>query len=171
MTKNNLSDVLEREKSMIDIAYEILSEQVDSPKEYHSLLQEVSEIRGMTEEQIKERVGHLYTDMTLDGRFVNLGANQWGLRSWYPVDQTQEELSQTNKPLKKKGDDDEDDFLDEEDEFDEFEDLEDELDELANEEDDDLYDDEDKDLDEDVDDEDFDEDLDEPIDEDEEELL
>ncbi|WP_096437669.1 DNA-directed RNA polymerase subunit delta [Alteribacter populi] len=137
-----------KELSMLEIAYEILKGK-KSPAEYHDMLKEVSEAKKLSDEELKERIANLYTEMSLDGRFVNLGDNKWGLRAWYPFDQTEEELSQTNKPRKKKARAaKEEEGFDEEDieeDFDEFEDLEDELDELANEEDED-FDDEDDDF-------------------------
>lgn len=126
------------ELSMIEVAHELLFEQ-KKPEEYHSLLKRVGDVKSLGDEQLTNRISHLYTEMSVDGRFVNLGDNRWGLRSWYPFDQTEEELSQAATKARKKRakekeeeDDLEDDGFDE---IDEFEDLEDELDELANEED------------------------------------
>ncbi|MCD8510065.1 MAG: DNA-directed RNA polymerase subunit delta [Bacillus sp. (in: Bacteria)] len=156
-----------KEMAMLEIAYEIL-EEAKSPGDYHSLLKDVAEMKGLSEQQVKDRIAHLYTEMSMDGRFVNIGENRWGLRSWYEFDKTEEELSQANKTRKKKRseeeEEDQDYFDDEEEDFDEFEDLEDELDEIANEEDEDFEDD-----DEDLEDEGFDDELEEESDD--EELL
>ncbi|WP_280770489.1 DNA-directed RNA polymerase subunit delta [Salipaludibacillus daqingensis] len=125
------------EVSMLEVAYAILEEQ-KKPEEYHSLLKRVGGFKGLADEQLTSRISHLYTEMSVDGRFVNLGDNSWGLRSWYPFDQTEEELSQAaSKARKKRAKDkeDEDKFDEDPEDFDEFEDLEDELDDLANEED------------------------------------
>nr|WP_246593628.1 DNA-directed RNA polymerase subunit delta [Evansella tamaricis] len=148
--------------AMLEVAYELLKESRAS-NDYYALLKEVAATKGLTEEQMTKRIAHLYTEMSVDGRFVNVGDNQWGLRAWFPFDQTEEELSQANKTRKKKRrEEDEDDYLeDDEEDFDEFEDLEDELDELANEEDEDY----------DSDDDDDDADIDEEFDEEEEEEL
>ncbi|WP_096185902.1 DNA-directed RNA polymerase subunit delta [Evansella halocellulosilytica] len=145
-----------KEIAMIEIAYDLLKEH-KTPYNYHTLLKQVADVKGLSEEHVKERIAHLYTEMSMDGRFVNVGDNNWALRAWYPFDQTEEELSQTNRARKKKRDEEEEAFDDEED-FDEFEDLEDELDELANEED--------SDFDDEVEGDDFDEDLDSKDDED-----
>ncbi|QKS72789.1 DNA-directed RNA polymerase subunit delta [Paenalkalicoccus suaedae] len=155
-TKEQLAEI-----SMLDIAYELLVEQ-NSPADYQALLSRIAELRDMTETQIQERISHLYTQMSIDGRFVNLGENRWGLRSWYPFDQTEEELSQT-MPKKKKARAEEDEEVVDEfevEDIDEFEDLEDELDDLANEEDTD-FDELDEDEEEEYDEEDEDEDDDE----------
>ncbi|UTR16286.1 DNA-directed RNA polymerase subunit delta [Salipaludibacillus sp. LMS25] len=128
------------EISMLEIAYELLSEE-KKPIDYHALLKQVGDVKDMTEEQLNKRISHLYTEMSIDGRFVNIGDSRWGLRSWYPFDQTEEELSQTaTKERKRKAKEDEEDYLDDTEDFDHFEDLEDELDELANEEDTDFDD-------------------------------
>ncbi|PYZ96113.1 DNA-directed RNA polymerase subunit delta [Alteribacter lacisalsi] len=166
MSLKQYDEIELKELSMLEIAFEVLREK-GSSEEYHVLLKHISQMKKISDEELKDRIANLYTEMSLDGRFVNLGDNKWGLRSWYPFDQSEEELSQTNKPKKKKmkasADDDDDLFGDEDDDFDEFEDLEDELDELANEED------EDEDFDEDLeDDEDFGDDEEESAEEDEE---
>ncbi len=125
------------ETSMIEVAHAILDEQ-KKPAEYHALLKRVGEVKGLADDQLTRRISHLYTEMSIDGRFVNLGDNSWGLRSWYPFDQTEEELSQAaSKARKKKAKEkeDEDAFDEDPEDYDEFEDLEDELDDLANEED------------------------------------
>lgn len=124
-----------KEIAMIDVAFELLTEQ-NSPEDYSSLLSQVAEIQGLSQKRKEERIAHLYTQMSLDGRFVNLGDNRWALRSWYPFEQTEEELSQM-MPNRRKAEKEEG-FDDELEEVDEFEDIEDELDELANEEDTDL---------------------------------
>jgi DNA-directed RNA polymerase subunit delta len=125
------------ETSMLEVSYAILDEQ-KKPAEYHALLQRVGQVKGLADDQLTRRISHFYTEMSIDGRFVNLGDNSWGLRSWYPFDQTEEELSQAaSKARKKKAKDkeDEDAFDEDPEDYDEFEDLEDELDDLANEED------------------------------------
>lgn len=125
------------ETSMLEVAYAILDEQ-KKPAEYHALLKRVGEVKGLADDKLTSRISHLYTEMSIDGRFVNLGDNSWGLRSWYPFDQTEEELSQAaSKARKKKAKDkeEEDKFDEDPEDYDEFEDLEDELDDLANEED------------------------------------
>jgi len=129
------------ETSMIEVAYAILDEQ-KKPAEYHALLKRVGEVKGLADDELTKRISHLYTEMSIDGRFVNLGDNSWGLRLWYPFDQTEEELSQAaSKARKKKAKEKEDEDFDEDPEdYDEFEDLEDELDDLANEEDTDFED-------------------------------
>ncbi|MFC0561118.1 DNA-directed RNA polymerase subunit delta [Halalkalibacter alkalisediminis] len=141
------------EMSMVEIAYEIMKES-KQPFDYYDLVKQVAAMKQMSEEQLNERIAYLYTDMNIDGRFHSLGDNRWGLKSWYPLEQSEEEITTPVKPKKKaKAELDDVDTLDDdfEDYEDEYEDLEDELDELSNDEDD---------LDEDEDDFDDKEDLD-----------
>nr|WP_026104916.1 DNA-directed RNA polymerase subunit delta [Halalkalibacterium ligniniphilum] len=127
-----------QELSMIEIAYALMKEE-RQPFDYLELIKRVAELKGMTEEQMNARMGYLYTDLNIDGRFVTLGENRWGLKSWYPLEHVEEEY--TPAPKKKaKAVDEEDDFIEddfEEYEEDDYEDLEDELDEISNEEDED----------------------------------
>ncbi|WP_319830096.1 DNA-directed RNA polymerase subunit delta [Bacillus solitudinis] len=134
-----------QELSMVEVAFSIMVEE-RKPFDYHELVKRVAEIRGMTKEQLNNRIAFLYTDLNIDGRFLTLGDNQWGLKSWYPLEQAEEEITAPVKPRKKvKADiDDLDDDFDDVD--DEFEDLEDELDVISSAEDadDDDFDDDDE---------------------------
>lgn len=164
-----------KEASMVEIAFELMKEK-KQPFTYGDLVKQVAEIKAMPQEEVMERISYLYTDLNIDGRFISLGENRWGLRSWYPFEQADEEVTQTVRRKKaKKEIEDEDDFIEDEDDLvDEYEDLEDELDELANDEDSEEDDDEDEDIEEDLDefdDTDDKEDLDEDLDSDDEDLL
>lgn len=163
-----------KEMALIDVAHEIMNGG-KTPYAFNELMNEVAKLVELSEEEVNEKIAQFYTDVNIDGRFISLGDNRWGLRLWYPVDKSEEDVVTVTKPKKKKAkkvvDDDFDDFdsLDEdEDDFDDFDaDLEDEelLDEDEDEdEDDDLLDD---DLSE---NEDFDEEIDEDFEEDEDEL-
>lgn len=134
---------------MIEIAYDILKAE-KSTLSYNDLLNRVVELKGMTEQERERRISYLYTNLNVDGRFVCLGDNMWGLRTWYLIEKLEEDII-TAKPARKKGkatlDDEEDVFEEDFEEYeeDEFEDLEDELDELSDEEDQDEFEDEDLD--------------------------
>lgn len=183
-----------QEESMIDIAYAVLTERREALT-LEQLMNEIRELTGMSESEMKDRLLQFYTDMNIDGRFLAINNNQWGLREWYPVDQIEEETAPVVKVRKKKKkkayDDDEDEDEEEEDEvdedelfdeeFDELDDDEDELDEEEEEEEiieieEDLIDDEDgleivPDEELDIDDEDEEDVEDEDEEEDEEDLL
>jgi DNA-directed RNA polymerase subunit delta len=156
-----------QEMSMVEVAFEIMKDE-RTPYDYYDLVNKVAEVKEMSKEEVEQRISNLYTDMNIDGRFHSLGDNRWGLKSWYPLEQAEEEITTPVKPRKKaKAALDDVDTLDDgfEDYEDEYEDLEDELDEISNgddldEDDDDTdFDDTDEDLD--LDDTDDDEDLEE----------
>ncbi|SFL87795.1 DNA-directed RNA polymerase subunit delta [Salibacterium qingdaonense] len=120
------------EMSAIELAH-ILLEDEKKPYEYGSLMNRIAELKDLSSEETKNRQTKLFTSMNLDGRFVHLGENHWGLRGWYPLDQSDEDLSTTVKMEDtKKNQEPADEF--EEDFDDNFEDIEDELDELSQEE-------------------------------------
>ena len=65
-------------------------------------MDEVASLMGLSEQVVKQRIAQFYTDVNIDGRFLSLGENQWGLRVWYPVDQVVEEIVNPVKAKKKK---------------------------------------------------------------------
>ncbi|WP_308160353.1 MULTISPECIES: DNA-directed RNA polymerase subunit delta [unclassified Bacillus (in: firmicutes)] len=152
-----------KEFSLMEMAFEFLKNSKE-PIAFSDLLKEIKKASGITEQEIQSRLAQFYTDINVDGRFLSLGSNRWGLRVWYPVDTAEEEVVTVVKPKKKKAKKvvDEEDF----DEIDEVEEIEDDFDDFDDE--DDLLDDED-DLDIDEVDE-FDEDDDDDVIEDELEI-
>ncbi|MEH7480569.1 DNA-directed RNA polymerase subunit delta [Neobacillus drentensis] len=152
-----------KEFSLMEMAFEFLKNSKE-PIAFNDLLKEIKKASGITEQEIQSRLAQFYTDINVDGRFLSLGSNRWGLRVWYPVDTAEEEVVTVVKPKKKKAKKvvDEEDF----DEIDEVDEIEDDFDDFDDE--DDLLDDED-DLDIDEVDE-FDEDDDDDVIEDELEI-
>ncbi len=138
-----------KEVSMLEIAYHILKDN-KKPTPFTELMEQVANVRDMDPQEQKKRVAQFYTDINIDGRFVCVGDNQWGLKVWYPVESSDEELATTIKPKKKKGkrakaayeDDLDEDFEDFEDELDE--DFEDDLEDDFDADDDDEIDEEDE---------------------------
>jgi DNA-directed RNA polymerase subunit delta len=112
-----------RELSLIEMAYEYLKNS-KQPIAFMDLVNEIAAAAGFTEEEIRARLAQFYTDVNIDGRFLSLGENRWGLRIWYPVDTAEEEVVTATKPKKKKAKKvvDEDEIED----LDDFEDLDDE---------------------------------------------
>ncbi|CAG9620103.1 DNA-directed RNA polymerase subunit delta [Sutcliffiella rhizosphaerae] len=149
-----------KEMSLIEIATGIFAEKKQSVT-FSELLTEIKELTGFTDENLKGKISQFYTDLNIDGRFICIGENQWGLRAWYPYDQIEEETTPQVKTKKKKVKK----AVDEELESDEFEDLDEEeleFDDLEDyEEDDDAEEEEDFDADDDSDDDDeeFEEDI------------
>ncbi|WP_449620170.1 DNA-directed RNA polymerase subunit delta [Robertmurraya sp. Marseille-Q9965] len=174
-----------QEMSLIEMAYEMLKNQ-KQPASFKEIMDEITATLGLSEEEVRTKIAQFYTDLNIDGRFLSLGENRWGLRVWYPVEQSEEEVITPTKPKKKKAkkvvDEDDDldlDYDDEDDiDYDDILDDEDEDEDLLDlDEDEDFDDDEDEDFDEDDDedlledeDDEFEE-LDEDLDSDDEEDL
>ena len=170
-----------KELSMVEVAYDLMTEK-KQPYVFLDLVKEISQIIGLTKSQVEDKISQFYTDLNIDGRYICVGENTWGLRSWYPYEQIEEEVVPVAKPKKKKAKkavvdelelEDFDEVDEEELEYDDIEEYEDDTDDDL--EDDDLEDDaeeideviEDEDFD--LDEEELDEDLDEDLEEDEEE--
>ncbi|AOC92804.1 DNA-directed RNA polymerase subunit delta [Bacillus amyloliquefaciens] len=156
-----------KQMALVEIAHEIFSEH-KKPVPFQELLNEIISLLGVTKEELGDRIAQFYTDLNIDGRFIALSDQTWGLRSWYPYDQLDEETQPTVKAKKKKAKKvvEEDLDLDEFEEVDEddidLDEVEDELDIESEDFDDDLDEDEDEELeiDEEIideDEEDFDE--------------
>ena len=90
-----------KEMSLIDVAYEIMNGG-KTPYAFNELMNEVAKLVGLSEEEVNEKIAQFYTDVNIDGRFLSLGDNRWGLRLWYPVDKSEEDVVTVTKPKKKK---------------------------------------------------------------------
>ncbi|GAB6431592.1 MULTISPECIES: DNA-directed RNA polymerase subunit delta [Bacillus] len=164
-----------KECSMIEVVHSVLGDKKQATT-FNELVQEIAQVLGLSQEQVNAKLAQFYTDLNIDGRFINLGENRWGLRSWYPYEQIDEEILPQPKPKKKRKveEDGFDDYIEEDEDFDdadgnEEEDVED-LDKVLEDEDGD--DDDLDDLDEDEEDDFAEEELeyDETEEEEEEEL-
>lgn len=160
---------------MIEVVHSVLGDKKQATT-FNELVQEIAQVLGLSQEQVNAKLAQFYTDLNIDGRFINLGENRWGLRSWYPYEQIDEEILPQPKPKKKRKveEDGFDDYIEEDEDFDdadgnEEEDVED-LDKVLEDEDGD--DDDLDDLDEDEEDDFAEEELeyDETEEEEEEEL-
>jgi DNA-directed RNA polymerase subunit delta len=145
MTKEQLF-----EESMIDIAYAVLAERKE-PLTLLQLMDAIRKLNGVTERVMRTKLQQFYTDMNIDGRFLAINDNRWGLREWYPVDQIEVETAPVvkvrKKKKKKKIELEDDDIIDDEEDEDEL--FDEEFDELIDEDDDDEDDDDEDDDEED----------------------
>ncbi|MBE3569219.1 MAG: DNA-directed RNA polymerase subunit delta [Bacillales bacterium] len=160
MNLEQLSKEELKEMSFIELAFTIL-ENRKQVIPFQQLLNEIQKLLELSDEEIQDKMVQFYTDLNIDGRFLALGDNQWGLRAWYPIDQIEEETAPTVKVRKKKArkavEDDLEDFDDiddtvEDEDFEDLDDFDDSVDEVEDLDDDEDFD----DLDE---KEDFDDDL------------
>ncbi|WP_178024076.1 DNA-directed RNA polymerase subunit delta [uncultured Paenibacillus sp.] len=108
-----------QEIPMVDLAFMILKA-ANTPYYYRDLMNEVAQLRGMTEEQINEAIAQLYTEINIDGRFACVGTNLWGLKRWYPIERSEDPVGNSKRPRIINDDDDDledDDFVEEEDTY------------------------------------------------------
>ena len=94
------------EKSFIDMAYTLLHDK-GSTMNLYDIIDEFKSLGNYEYDEIENRIVQFYTDLNTDGRFLNVGENQWGLRDWYSVDDIEEKIAPTIQKF---------DILDEEDE-------------------------------------------------------
>lgn len=158
MELKKLDGINKNELSMVEVAHALL-EAKNEVLDFNQLLVEIQEYMELSDEALESRMARFYTDLNIDGSFISLGDNRWGLRAWYPIDSIDEEIAtsmedeEVKKPRKKRkkvnafGSDDLIDYNDDDPEDEELIDDED-LDS------DDLDDDIDVDLEDDVDEED-----------------
>lgn len=90
------------ELSMIEVAHAILAHHGETMA-FVDLTNEVQQYLGKSDEEIRERLSQFYTDLNIDGSFISLGDNTWGLRAWYPYESIDEATVGENE------DDEEDD--------------------------------------------------------------
>ncbi|QLL77380.1 DNA-directed RNA polymerase subunit delta [Ligilactobacillus saerimneri] len=95
MGLEKFADMNKDELSMIEVAHEILQEHGDT-LEFADLTNKVQQFMGKSDEDIRERLTQFYTDLNVDGSFISLGDNMWGLRKWYPYDSIDEALVHTD---------------------------------------------------------------------------
>ncbi|MFC3927677.1 DNA-directed RNA polymerase subunit delta [Streptococcus caprae] len=129
------------ELSMIEVARAILEERGREQEMYFSdLVNEIQNYLGKSDEEIRNALPFFYADLNTDGSFIPLGENKWGLRSWYAIDEIDEEIitleeEEEGAPKRKKkrvnafmdGDDDAIDYSDDDPEDDDYESTSDEM--------------------------------------------
>ena len=98
-----LDGINKNELSMVEAAHAIL-EVKQEVMDFNQLLVEVQSYMELSDEQLEARMARFYTDLNIDGSFISLGENRWGLRSWYPIDSIDEEIvsSMDDEDLKKR---------------------------------------------------------------------
>lgn len=92
--KNNMA--------LIDVAYDIMKNgSLKEVVEFKVIFAQVAETLGLTESEKTEKLAQFYTDLNIDGRFMFTPEKRWGLKSWFLVDQIDEEIVSTTKTKKK----------------------------------------------------------------------
>ncbi len=78
---------------MIEVARAILELRGrDHEMHFSDLVNEIQNYLGTSNSDIREALPLFYTELNFDGSFISLGDNKWGLRSWYGVDEIDEEI-------------------------------------------------------------------------------
>src|SRR5699024_10697966 len=104
-----------KKMSMIELANLILGEQ-KKELNFKELFDKVAETKQLTDAQRNDLLARFYTDLNIDGRIMALGSNVWGLKRWYPADQTTEKsLTETRKRSKEEEELEDDEFINEDD--------------------------------------------------------
>ncbi|HLR54336.1 MAG TPA: DNA-directed RNA polymerase subunit delta [Pseudogracilibacillus sp.] len=97
MAVKNYTDEQIEKMSMLELADLILTDEKSEMK-FLDLFNKVAEAKELTESQKEDLLARFYTDLNVDGRFTTLGSNVWGLKKWYPVEQTIEKsLAESRK--------------------------------------------------------------------------
>ncbi|MFD1670560.1 DNA-directed RNA polymerase subunit delta [Agrilactobacillus yilanensis] len=80
------------ELSMIEVAHAILTQKGEVVP-FADLVNAIQTYLDKSDQEIRDRLSQFYTDLNIDGRFISLGENVWGLREWYPYDSVDEEVN------------------------------------------------------------------------------
>ena len=81
------------ELSMIEVARAILEARGrDHEMYFNDLVNEIQNYLEKSNSEIRDALPLFYTELNVDGSFIPLGDNKWGLRSWYGVDEIDEEI-------------------------------------------------------------------------------
>ncbi len=81
------------ELSMIEVARAILEERGrDNEMYFNDLVNEIQNYLEKSNSEIRASLPTFYSDLNVDGSFIPLGDNKWGLRSWYAIDEIDEEV-------------------------------------------------------------------------------
>lgn len=86
--------------AMVEIA-NIILEDANKAIDFREIYSKLAEFKGYTEEQKHDFFAQFYTDLNIDGRFMTLGSDKWGLKRWYPVEQIDEQVVANPKKKKK----------------------------------------------------------------------
>ncbi|GFH42397.1 putative DNA-directed RNA polymerase subunit delta [Lactococcus hodotermopsidis] len=79
------------ELSMIEVAHAML-EQKGKEMAFNELVNEIQDYLEKSDTEIRDRLSRFYTELNTDGSFIPLGNNVWALRSWYAIDEIDEEV-------------------------------------------------------------------------------
>ena len=79
------------ELSMIEVAHALL-EQNGKEMQFSEIIRAIQDYLEKSDDEIKASISRFYTEINTDGSFIPLGNNVWALRSWYAIDEIDEEV-------------------------------------------------------------------------------
>ena len=100
MEINVFEGLNKKELSMIEVAHAILEQHADV-MDFSDLVNQIQNYLSKSDSEIRDQLAQFYTDLNIDGSFISLGDNRWGLRSWYPIDSIDEEVAPRRRKRKK----------------------------------------------------------------------
>ena len=83
---------MDKNRSMVDVAYELMSKKKNAEilrlsQERELNLKEIINNPMNNQKEKDEKESLFYTNITLDGRFITIGENNWDLRSRHKFDE------------------------------------------------------------------------------------
>ncbi len=81
-------------ESMTDIAYEIMKANGKEMLFYDLWDRVLEQLQVASQEEIDTLISFFYTNITIDGRFVNVGENKWDLRERVPYERVHIDMNE-----------------------------------------------------------------------------
>jgi len=66
--------------SMLEVAEHLMMRK-KTPQPFRKIAKEVSELMGMSDQELRGKIARFYSDLTLSGKFINVTADKWDLKS------------------------------------------------------------------------------------------
>lgn len=101
-------------ESMTDVAYSILKSSKKIMSFYDLWDKVVMKLQLSSEEEANDLISYFYTNLTVDGRFVNVGDNKWDLRERVPYDKVHIDMNEIYHEDEEEEDEEEDGYSDSE---------------------------------------------------------
>ena len=60
--------------------------------QFSEIIRAIQDYLEKSDDEIKASISRFYTEINTDGSFIPLGNNVWALRSWYAIDEIDEEF-------------------------------------------------------------------------------
>ena len=93
-------------KSMLDIAYDYVVEQKNQVS-FSDIWKHIVKTLELSESDAETKVARFYTNLMLDGRFVDLGDNVWDLRSKHTFDKVHIDMNDVYSEVEEEDEEDE----------------------------------------------------------------